>query len=154
MRSSTIFIVFGALLALVLLFSALSSLTVTKDPVMKSTKQFITAVSNRDARAAETLIDGSTGKVIQSAGKITGVRFSEVAPFEGVYAKRPAILWSVTDLAKLQVSPALTPFVDEETNLATVPTTMADKSAGNIYFRKVDGQWKIFYISKEESNTP
>ena len=144
--TSNIFRVFGILVLLLLVFTVLNWSTSKKEPALSAVTQFLTAVAKQDRAALEQVIDLSNMQISFAGEKVTTITFKEVHVFEGAFSKRPQVKYSYLELTKMQIRPNERPntMPGDDTAIASVVLT----DGGMIYLRKIEGQWKIFYIDK------
>ncbi|HEY3376877.1 MAG TPA: hypothetical protein VGL77_05220 [Armatimonadota bacterium] len=145
MRSWTTFLVFGAIVLGVLVYSMIAQLSSAKHPVMRAAQHFFAVVSKNDAIELERLVDTNTAQVIRAGSSIVTVSFNETTPFAGAFVRQKAVSWGYQELASLNIDTRTEPRVSDDGQIATVRMINGRK----IYLRFIANTWKVFYISRD-----
>lgn len=149
MRSWTTFYVFGGILVALVLFYWLSQRTTYQVPAVRACQQFIDAVKRNDAVTAKGLLDPKKCQIATyGSNHIININFMDTSSIVNIaFAKQDAVSWDYQALLELKIEPNAKPTILENDDLARVPLNLG-RSA---YLRRIAGQWKIFYITKNPS---
>ncbi|MHB9131725.1 MAG: hypothetical protein ACYDBB_11635 [Armatimonadota bacterium] len=147
MRSSTTFLIFGGIVAALILLAAFAKTSSANNPAIRTADAFIKAVAQHDAAAVQKLVDPAGCKVTKAGNRLGGLSFAEVTPGAGAFLKKPAVVWSSIELSRMVRESSVDPVFDNEHGLASVPM----KGGFKFYLHR-DGQgiWLIYYIAKPE----
>lgn len=149
MRSSSVFVTFGAVLIIILLWSIYNNVATAHDPVQRAAQNFFAAVAQQDAAKTEQFVDPSTVTITKVDNKITSFAFTAIHG-GGVFTANPTSLWTYTDLMALTTVPNLQPDVANDTGVATILMSEGVK----MYLHRMgkgNAAWKVFYISAPKS---
>lgn len=145
MRSWTTFVIFGVILVAVVIFANLSKVSTANHPVIRASQAFFRAIDKNDAAALKRLCDPAAVTIAKAANNIINVNFAAAHPMDGPFANQPPISWNYADLQGLQVDLNAKPNVLDKTGLATVTMT----NGGSIFLRRINGDWKVYYLTAE-----
>jgi len=141
---STVFIGFGAVLILLLIWIIFTNVSAKNDPVMRAARKFFTAVATQDATACAGTIDLKAVKITKVGNKITTVGFADMHG-QGALSTFAGNVWNYNDLSKLTLDEMTSPDVADGPGLATV--CLSDDYKMFLRRSKNGETWKVIYIT-------
>jgi hypothetical protein len=144
MRSSTVFIVIGVLIALVLIVSAVQTRATAQHPAVRAATDLLQAVREQDLAKATSLLDLTWATVDAPAGKIISIKFKKGMVIDAAFGNRPEVRWTSLDIAGMKADPQMSPTINADQGLADLPLLGGE----HIYIHPVAGTWKVFYIAE------
>ncbi len=150
MRSSTTFLVFGGLVAVLVIYSLITQKQQTQSPPVQAATAFLAALKTNDAAAVTALTDAKTTRVVAAGNHIISLRFSKIAPFPGAFIEKPQAVWSYAELTRLTLDSVSTPVLITNEKTKEAVATLALNSGYKAYLHTVNGTWTIFYLDRAE----
>jgi hypothetical protein len=150
MRSSTVFLVVGILIFLVIVYTAFASHARAQHPVMRRTNDFLQAIKAQNVAAITGAIDPQSGHIQTAGAAMSALKFDALTSFEGkaiAFGSRPAVNWTYLQLQPLEVDQTIEPTINADAGLATVTLT----SGAMLYFHLKNGEWLIYYLAEPKS---
>jgi hypothetical protein len=159
--TSNLLRIFGILVLIVLIFLVINKFSTANQPAKKAAEAFMTAFANHNLVTVKSLLDPRVSTLTYAGDRITGIDFQEQHVFTGAFSQTPAVKYSYNEIISRQIprnaSAKVTQDNDKQIELATVPLEMnvegKPASGGNIYLKKVEGSWKVFYIAQPPKET-
>jgi len=146
MRSSSTFLIFGGILLAVLLFAAISSYATKTNPAVRVAADFFSALHKNDTAKLQSLTDTDAVKLTLAGNKVVSAIFKGGALYPGAFSRREKTMWSYSEMTHMALNLKVDPVVGEDIGMAAVPLTNGAK----IYLHRIEGKWKVFYISRSE----
>jgi len=148
MRSTTTFLVFGAIIVAVVLIAAFTKFSNSSNPATQAASAFLTAAANSDLPTMRAVTDPKLMSITSAGTRFVGVKCNETTiPQSGAFGHLASLVWSNSEIAPLTIDPIKDPVItgDASSELAVVYLT----NGGLIYLhRRNGGDWRVFHLAK------
>ncbi len=145
---STVYMGFGAVLIVLLVWIIYTNWFTNNDPVLRVARQFFAAVQAQNATACAQTIDSSVVALERSGNHIVAIDCADMRS-RGALGLYPGTVWQYTDLKDLTLDQSKEPeLTDEQDGTQTKATVfLSDNVTMNLHRVGSSDVWKIIYIS-------
>jgi hypothetical protein len=153
MRSWTTFLVFGGIIAVLVLLFAVSRITNQRNPATQTAMNLLDAIAGDKLSVINDVLDMKTATVTTAGPKLASVHFKEcTVGATGAFGHLSDIIWSAIEIRELVIDETRTPTITDDPTTGAGLAQVECKNGSKFLLRRsdADAPWRIFYIAKPD----